>query len=135
VAVVKAVARVVAVASTPARSAPTKSAPAKKAASSGVYIERVEREDNRLRVYPTLAARITAPQKWQPFQSTARESSWQEVIKMAPEVKNNNSMKDQYMCHWDGVSVVDPMKESWNLDIGRPDVGYFQTVVNACNPH
>jgi hypothetical protein len=47
---------------------------------------------------------------------------------------NNNSMKDQFMCHWDFVSIRAPRKESWNLDAGRPDVGYWNTVFAKCNP-
>ncbi len=60
---------------------------------------------------------------------------------MRPQA-NLNSMKDQFMCHWDIVSI-DPIgfgsqpgfeKESWNLDFGRPDVGYLMTVMHRCNP-
>lgn len=136
VTVVKAMARVVSATSAPAKPASTKSATAGKAASSGRYIERVKWDGNTLQVYPTPVARIIASQQFlrppylDPFR---REAAWQEVIKMAPEA-NSDSMRDQFMCHWDIVSIRAPRKESWNLDSERPDVGYLQTVLNRCNP-
>jgi RHS repeat-associated protein len=105
-----------------------------KATSSGVFIDHVKWEDNRLRVYPTPLTRFTAPQKWQPaFQTMFKEQAWKEVVKMAPEA-NNQSMKDQFMCHWDFVSVRAPRKESWNLDQGQPEVPYFEMFQQSCNP-
>lgn len=44
---------------------------------------------------------------------------------------NNNGMRDQYLCHWD---VLGGLKNPYNLEPSRPDVGYWQTVLARCNP-
>lgn len=38
----------------------------------------------------------------------------------------------QFACH---VQFAYPWKESWNLDLWRPDVSYAQTLLYACNPN
>lgn len=124
--------------------------PAKKnkQAVKGSLIDHVQWDEsrNRLMVYPTVIGRVDAVASKAliaAYPMTAsigivnymaqREAAWQEVVAMYPGA-NNASMRDQFMCHWDFVSVVDASKESWNLDAGRPDAGYAMTVRRRCNP-
>lgn len=44
--------------------------------------------------------------------------------------KNENGMKDQFMCHNNLASF----KRPWNLEPDRPDVGMVDTVIAFCNP-
>jgi|GEM_PF-4813426 len=69
-----------------------------------------------------------------PVGGILREAAWRDVVIMEPRA-NTNALKDQFVCHWDIVSIVQPGKESWNLDIDRPDAGYWNTITNGCNPH
>ena len=39
-------------------------------------------------------------------------------------------MRDQHICHQQHAWF----KPTWNLDVWRPDVSYFQTVIALCNP-
>ncbi len=41
-----------------------------------------------------------------------------------------NSLYNQLRCHLD----IAAFKGYWNLDVGRPDVGYWSTVKAGCNP-
>lgn len=141
--VVKAVVRAAPVVrkSPPKPKAKAKSAPSKHAAESqkrakrGVYIDHVEWENSkRLRVYPTTATRFIAPQRLSPLDGVSKQLAWQEVLSMAPEA-NKNNLRDQFYCHWDWVSIRAPRRESWNLDTDSPDVGYWSTVFQSCNPH
>ena len=103
----------------------------------GIFIDHVEwdSKNNRAKVYPTSFGRAEAViSKANPITLFfAREAAWEEARALEPRL-NNNSMKDQFMCHWDLVSIRAPRKESWNLDAGRPDVGYWNTVFAQCNP-
>ena len=124
----------------PAAKAPP--APKPPTPQKGVFIDHVawDAENNRVMVYPSTLGRVEAvaskatPASW----ALAREVAWQETVALEPRVKNNQAIKDQFMCHWDVVSTV-PWdgginKTSWNLDFGSPDVGYLSTVIHRCNP-
>src|SRR5690606_19136670 len=88
------------------------------------FINRLEWEsEDRLRVYPTLRGRTVGTLPWY------RDASWREVTLLAPEA-DTNAMRDQFLCHLDFV----PFKPSWNLDLKRPDVGYWSTAKAWCNP-
>lgn len=122
----------------PVRSTPK--APAKAKTSKGVFIDHVEWEtSDRLKVYPTTAGRITAIASKalgiaNPFLTLGvREEAWSEVVKMEARA-NTPTMRNQFMCHWDFVSVRAPHRESWNLDADRPNVGYIGTILAQCNP-
>lgn len=86
-------------------------------------------------VYPTSYGRSWAATftDWTGLFGNLGEAAWREVVRMAPTA-NNRSMKNQFLCHWDVVKFRAPNKESWNLDSGRPDVGYTATVRAQCNP-
>lgn len=43
-----------------------------------------------------------------------------------------NSLYNQLRCHTDWATFRN--KTPWNLDAGRPDVGYWSTVHAKCNP-
>ncbi|MFD3257665.1 DUF2599 domain-containing protein [Paenibacillus lentus] len=43
---------------------------------------------------------------------------------------NTQGMKDQYFCHVQFAESKNP----WNLEPGRPDVGWWNTVLSLCNP-
>ncbi|WP_186321521.1 DUF2599 domain-containing protein [Bacillus sp. FJAT-22090] len=43
---------------------------------------------------------------------------------------NTESLENQFACHYDFAKK----KDSWNLEPYRPNVGYFATVLAACNP-
>jgi hypothetical protein len=47
---------------------------------------------------------------------------------------NLGSMRNQYICHQRFVALYSPNKPTWNLDEWRPDVGYWETVNQKCNP-
>ncbi|MFF4509297.1 DUF2599 domain-containing protein [Streptomyces sp. NPDC001401] len=47
---------------------------------------------------------------------------------------NLGSMRNQYICHQQFVAIYSPNKPTWNLDEWRPDVGYWETVNQKCNP-
>ncbi len=80
----------------------------------------------RLLVYPTEAGRREA------FPGT-EERAWQEVLTHSPDA-DTPGMRDQLVCHWVWARMVQPDKESWNLEPWRPAVGYQATVQAACNP-
>jgi len=111
--------------------------PKKSTPPVGILIDHVEwdSKNNRAKVYPTSFGRVEAVvSKANPITLYyVREAAWEEARALEPRL-NNNSMKDQFMCHWDLVSIRAPRKESWNLDVGRPDVGYWNTVFAQCNP-
>ena len=120
---------------TPAAKAPP--APKSPAPKKGVLIDHVtwDSENNRAMVYPSTLGRVealTSKGNLITFNVT-RELAWQETIALEPRL-NNQAMKDQFLCHWDFVSMRAPRKESWNLDVGAPDVGYWNTVFSNCNP-
>jgi hypothetical protein len=46
------------------------------------------------------------------------------------EGNNTRGMRDQIICHLDKLTT----KEEWNVEPGRPDVGYAETVRRDCNP-
>lgn len=117
-----------------AKSAPKHIATPKKRVPRGVYIDHVQWENgNRLRVYPTTATRFIAPQRWSPVDELSKRLAWEEVVKMAPGA-NKNNMKEQFICHWDFVSIRAPRKESWNLDMESPAIGYWGSAFKQCNP-
>lgn len=80
----------------------------------------------RLLVYPTEAGRREA------FPDT-EERAWQEVLTHSPDA-DTPGMRDQFVCHWVWARMVQPNKESWNLEPWRPAVGYQATVQASCNP-
>lgn len=80
----------------------------------------------RLLVYPTQAGRLEA------FPDTD-ERAWQEVLAQSPDA-DTPGMRDQFVCHWVWARMVQPNKESWNLEPWRPAVGYQATVQASCNP-
>lgn len=80
----------------------------------------------RLQVYPTEAGRREA------FPDTD-ERAWQEVLMHAPDA-DTPGMRDQFVCHWVWARMMQPNKESWNLEPWRPAVGYQATVEASCNP-
>ncbi|MGY4099452.1 DUF2599 domain-containing protein [Nocardia sp. R16R-3T] len=80
----------------------------------------------RLLVYPTEAGRREA------FPNT-EERAWQEVLTHSPDA-DTPGMRDQFICHWVWARMVQPDKESWNLEPWRPAVGYQATVQASCNP-
>ncbi|MEV4124075.1 DUF2599 domain-containing protein [Nocardia sp. NPDC049707] len=80
----------------------------------------------RLLVYPTDAGRREA------FPDT-EERAWQEVLTHAPDA-DTPGMRDQFICHWAWARMMQPDKESWNLEPWRPAVGYQATVQASCNP-
>ena len=121
-------------------------APVKKETQKkGVFIDHVEVDttNNRIKVFPSAIGRIEAVVTKIPTITSyntymvARELAWNEVVAMAPQA-NTQAMKNQFMCHWDIVSTIPRNgyinKESWNLDSDRPDAGYWNTVLNSCNP-
>ncbi len=64
-----------------------------------------------------------------------RDSVWTETkSKTAGTRENTNSMRDQLYCHVDVVRLVDPAKESWNIDTWRPHVSYTKMIEKRCNP-
>ncbi|MGW4770934.1 DUF2599 domain-containing protein [Nocardia sp. NPDC004278] len=80
----------------------------------------------RLLVFPTQAGRHET------FPDT-EERAWQEVLTLAPDA-DTPGMRDQFVCHWVWARMVQPNKESWNLEPWRPAVGYQATVQASCNP-
>ncbi|MFX0576327.1 DUF2599 domain-containing protein [Nocardia nepalensis] len=80
----------------------------------------------RLLVFPTQAGRHET------FPNT-EERAWQEVLGQSPDA-DTPGMRDQFVCHWVWARMVQPNKESWNLEPWRPAVGYQATVQAACNP-
>lgn len=98
--------------------------------ASGRYVERVkwiaDPNGRRLAVYPTDYARHDAP-------STEWPLAWAEVVSREPEV-DHRRLRDQFRCHAEFTTIVEPDKPSWNLELWRPDVGYLDTVVARCNP-
>ncbi|MFI6361963.1 DUF2599 domain-containing protein [Nocardia sp. NPDC050630] len=80
----------------------------------------------RLLVYPTEAGRREA------FPNTEGRA-WQEVLTQSPDA-DTPGMRDQFVCHWVWARMVQPDKESWNLEPWRPVVGYQATVQASCNP-
>ncbi|WP_433597632.1 DUF2599 domain-containing protein [Nocardia sp. CA-135953] len=80
----------------------------------------------RLKVYPTEAGRHET------FPDT-EERAWQEVLTHSPDA-DTPGMRDQFVCHWVWARVVQPNKESWNLEPWRPAMGYQATVQASCNP-
>lgn len=92
----------------------------------GIYVSKVQWDGDTLRVYPTLAGRVSVG----PF---AGYIAWREVTNLAPEA-DTGGMKDQFFCHWDAVKFRAPRKPSWNLDMSRPDVSYIETIRSYCNP-
>ncbi|WP_062989583.1 DUF2599 domain-containing protein [Nocardia anaemiae] len=80
----------------------------------------------RLLVYPTAAGRRET------FPNT-EERAWQEVLTDSPDA-DSPGMRDQFVCHWVWARMVQPDKESWNLEPWRPAVGYQATVQASCNP-
>ena len=80
----------------------------------------------RLLVFPTQAGRREA------FPNT-EERAWREVLAKAPDA-DTPGMRDQFVCHWIWARMVQPTKESWNLEPWRPAVGYQATVQASCNP-
>ena len=46
------------------------------------------------------------------------------------EGNNTRGMRDQIICHLAEL----PNKAEWNVEPGRPDVGYSETVKRKCNP-
>lgn len=47
---------------------------------------------------------------------------------------NLGGMKDQFICHQQFVTLWDRWRATWNLDEWRPDVSYWWTVAQRCNP-
>jgi Protein of unknown function (DUF2599) len=47
-----------------------------------------------------------------------------------------STMYNQFRCHadWWEAKWLDGLGNQWNLDIDRPDVGYWTTVRRFCNP-
>jgi len=80
----------------------------------------------RLLVFPTPAGRHET------FPDT-EERAWQEVLAQSPDA-DTPGMRDQFVCHWVWARMVQPNKESWNLEPWRPAVGYQATVQASCNP-
>ncbi|WP_207782757.1 DUF2599 domain-containing protein [Phytoactinopolyspora limicola] len=94
------------------------------------YIERTEwipdPQGRRLAIYPTSYARYDAPASRWP-------DAWAEVIELEPDADRPH-MRDQFRCHVEFARISEPDKPSWNLELWRPDVGYFATVLARCNP-
>lgn len=44
---------------------------------------------------------------------------------------NTSGLKDQYDCHF---NTIGSYKNPWNIEPGRPAVGYLKTVLAGCNP-
>ncbi|NBJ69383.1 DUF2599 domain-containing protein [Roseburia sp. 1XD42-34] len=66
--------------------------------------------------------------------SSIRNDSWAKLLNKHindSEFSNQNGMKDQYYCHYD---FAKGNKIPWNIEPSRPDVGYIETVIKACNP-
>lgn len=55
---------------------------------------------------------------------------WEEYKRKTPSHLHGQNMHDQLSCHIANAG----WKEPWNLESWRPDVGYNQTVLHACNP-
>ena len=68
------------------------------------------------------------------FETVAqRNAAWSTVnftFNGSANWKNTAGMKDQFMCH----SYFAKSKNPWNLEPGRPKVGYAETVKKRCNP-
>lgn len=104
--------------------------------SNSIWFSKIEydRANRRYLVHPTLLTRITSTGGINPVVSLVqREEMWKDIVKTVPSM-NKNNIRDQYYCHWDAVSKRAPRKESWNLDEDSPDVGYWSTLVQYCNP-
>lgn len=43
--------------------------------------------------------------------------------------RDGGSLYDQYWCHFDAK-----IEAEWNIEVGRPDVSYAQTLKSLCNP-
>lgn len=89
-------------------------------------IDHVKWAGATLQVFPTTWARYWAGPE-------ARGTAWNDIVKAAPSA-NKPAMRDQFYCHWDWVRLRAPNKPSWNLDLNRPDVGYWTMVRKQCNP-
>lgn len=82
-----------------------------------------------LMVYPTFWGRVAGPEMgwivWEEaLDKTEREGH--------PD-PDTSTMRNQFYCHYDFVRIVDPDKESWNLDTQIPDKGYFGFLASRCN--
>lgn len=80
-----------------------------------------------LSLTPTHCGRLTS--------FTYRTASFNEVKKKFSSSKNwsnTEGMKDQFLCHADAAPPY--IKDKWNLEPKRPNVGYWSTVKALCNP-
>lgn len=58
------------------------------------------------------------------------ESGWDALASVYSGIANDNgSLHDQYLCHWYGY-----FEYEWNIEEGRPNVGFAATVLAGCNP-
>lgn len=88
-----------------------------------VYVEAAP-EGHIIRVYKKSQAPMTAC-------VNASNTVYEEEYKpMTSSAWHGNKYRDQLVCHIANAWSKIP----WNLESWRPDVGYFQTVLSACNP-
>ncbi|HSE61728.1 MAG TPA: DUF2599 domain-containing protein [Candidatus Saccharimonadales bacterium] len=74
-------------------------------------------------VYPTAAGRAAL---------AIEPSIIRTELKRDYGIELDSSMYKQLVCH--GYDPRGLFKESWNLDMGRPDVSFFDTLLARCNP-
>ncbi len=83
-----------------------------------------------LRVYPTGSGRSAAAQIGGRPEGI---QAWSEVLALSPDA-DIPGMWDQFLCHWQFAELVEPGKDSWNIEPWRPQVGYAEMVEAGCNP-
>jgi hypothetical protein len=95
--------------------------------ASAAYVERAQWQwgvefGPRLSITPTWYGRVAGSSNPTGVTSEAlhRSGTW----------LWNNSLHNQLVCHL----YYAPWKATWNLEAGRPDVGYWGTVFAQCNP-
>ncbi|MBE6483084.1 MAG: DUF2599 domain-containing protein [Actinomyces ruminicola] len=82
-----------------------------------------------LKVYPTFWGRIAgADVGWVVWMETLYKTE-----REGHPDPDTSTMRHQFYCHYDFVRIVDPDKESWNLDTRIPDKGYLGFLASRCN--
>lgn len=56
------------------------------------------------------------------------EEGWNEIAR-SYNLHGNQSLYNQYMCHFDAF-----IESEWNIEAGRPNVSYAETIRKLCNP-
>lgn len=60
-------------------------------------------------------------------------AAWAEVLRHDPGA-DTPGMREQFICHWDFARLVEPDKESWNIEPWRPVVDAGEMILTQCNP-